>query len=495
MVKSSGSSTPSSGALKSPLKNTPKKALPNKNVNKSAAANSTNDNDNDNNKLGYSSAMLTSPYIPTYNAPSFNDPNSPMSKVPMALDDSVVNDNIYGSALPKGDFKKRSGNIIPKRNNKLLQGTNNSTIIASEYYATGQVHTLKPDRPQFDAPSTFQMTLPQAKQQQPIGNYAGQRLSFTPGTPDSVNTVNQNIPPMPSYPPQAHAQYQQYQQHQQYFQQYQQQYPQQYQQQYQQQYPGQGQNYAYPPQAAPAAPTTFIEGESPEQTHAAPKPAPAPINGSVDYLNYIASDSAKSIRKPVDSKLFVYAGVGVTVVITIVAIVAALSSQNDGPLAGLNRVQLSIANIQAVFKYANQSQVTLSRDETSALSEIILTINTQEKNLAGIGMGVGGNNKYKAAKPSKDIKQKLDDSRAQGKLDQDLPATMRQHLNQLIGSMKAISNKIHKKKQREVVDAALKDISAVTDRLDASIQQVQSLMRSNSAADASTIDRNSSNSD
>lgn len=478
MVKSSGSSTPSSGALKSPLKNTPKKALPNKNVNKSATTNSTNDNDNDNNnKLSYNSAMLTSPDIPTYNAPSFNDPNSPMSKVPMALDGSVVNDNIYGSALPKGDFKKHPGNIIPKRNNKLLQGTNNGTIIASEYYATGQVHTLKPDRPQFDAPSTFQMVLPQT--QQPINNYAGQRLSFTPGTPDGANVADQNIPPMPSYPPQAYAQYQQYQQHQQ----------------YQQQYPGQGQNYAYPSQAAPAAPTTFIEGESPEQTHAAPKPAPAPINGSVDYLNYIASDSAKSIRKPVDSKLFVYAGVGVTIVITIVAIVAALSSQNDGPLAGFNRVQLSIANIQSVFKYANQSQVVLPRDETAALSEIILTINTQEKNLAEIGMGVGGNNKYKAVKPSKDVKQKLDDSRAQGKLDQDLPATMRQHLNQLIGSMKAISNKIHKKKQREVVDAALKNISAVTDRLDASIQQVQSLMRSNSAADTSTIDRNNSSSD
>ena len=452
---------------------------------------------------GFNSNAITPQYTPTYNAPSYNDPNSPMSKAPTAVDSSVINDNIYGSTLPKGELKKLQSNIIPKRNNKLLQGTNNRTIISGEYYATGEVHTLKPDLPQFDAPITFQMGLPQNGQ---TANYAGQSIAFDSSQASQATQATQatqanpNIPPLPqinpaqpapgqmpaaypaNYPPQAYAQYQQYQP----YQQYPQYAP----------YPNQG--YVYPPQGmpaqpvapAPAAPTTFIEGKSPEATHAQPKPAPAPVYGSIDYLNYIEPEALKNQRKPVDSKLFVFAGVGVTIVVVIVSVMAALSAQENGPLVGLGRVQRNIANVQSVLAYAQKNQSVFTRKEFRSMNEALLTVSTQEQELFNnLGMGARGKGKYKPLKADQSIWQKLDDSRAQGQLDRDLLTVLHQQLDKLVNSIKSVATKVKRKKQREVIDAAARDISIVLNRFDTSVQEGQALDRANSAADAATIDR------
>lgn len=479
MVKSSGSGNSGGGARQS---------------NGSLKTSSQNAKSNSGgNSQGFNSNAITPQYTPTYNAPSYNDPNSPMSKAPTAVDSSVINDNIYGSTLPKGELKKLQGNIIPKRNNKLLQGTNNRTIISGDYYATGEVHTLKPDLPQFDAPATFQMGLPQNGQ---TANYAGQSVAFDS---NQAAQTNSNIPPLPqispaqpapgqmpaAYPansPQAYAQYQQYQQ----YQQYPQYAP----------YPNQG--YAYPPQGmpdqpvapAPATPTTFIEGQSPEQTHAQPKPAPAPVYGSIDYLNYIEPEALKNQRKPVDSKLFVFAGIGVTIIVVIVSVMAALSAQENGPLAGLSRVQQNIANVQSVLTYAQKNQGVFTRKEFRSMNEAILVVSTQEQELfKGLGMGDRGKGKYKPLKADQDVWQKLDDSRAQGQLDRDLLTVLHQQLDKLISSIKSVAAKVKRNDQRAVVDTAAKDITTVLNRFDASVQEGQALDRANSAADASTIDR------
>lgn len=486
MVKSSGNGN-SSGGAKQPHSSS-KASSPN------TKSNSGNSKSNGSSSQGFNSNAITPQYIPTYNAPSYNDPNSPMSKAPTAVDSSVINDNIYGSTLPKGELKKLQGNIIPKRNNKLLQGTNNRTIISGDYYATGEVHTLKPDLPQFDAPSTFQMGLPQNGQ---TANYAGQPMAFGP---EQAAQANSNIPPLPqinpaqpapgqmpaaypaSYPPQAYAQYQQYQQYQQY--------PQ------YAQYPNQG--YAYPPQGmpaqpaapAPATPTTFIEGQSPEQTHAQPKPAPAPVYGSIDYLNYIEPEALKNQHKPIDSKLFVFAGVGATVVVVVVSVMAALSAQENGPLAGLGRVQQNIANVQSVLNYAQKNQSVFTRKEFRSMNETLLTVSTQEQELfKNLGMGARGRGKYKPLKADRSIWQKLDDSRAQGQLDRDLLTVLHQQLDKLISSIKSVAEKVKRNDQRAVVDTATKDITTVLNRFDASVQEGQALDRVNSAADAATIDR------
>lgn len=471
MIRSSGNGNSSGGANQS---------------HGSLKASSQNTKSNSSgNSQGFNSNAIAPQYIPTCNAPSYNDPNSPMSKLPNGVDGSVINDNIYGSTLPKGELKKLQSNIIPKRNNKLLQGTNNRTIISDEYYATGEVHTLKPDLPQFDAPSTFQMGLPQNGQ---AANYAGQPVALDPSQPTQANS---NIPPLPqinpaqpapgqmpaaypaNYPPQAYAQYQQYAQ-----------------------YPNQG--YSYPPQGMPAqsvapasaAPTTFIEGQSPEQTHAQPKPAPAPIYGSIDYLNYIEPEALKNQRKPVDSKLFVFAGIGVTIIVVIVSVMAALSAQENGPLAGLNRVQQNIANVQSVLNYAQKNQSVFTRKEFRSMNEALLTVNTQELELFNnLGMGARGKDKYKPLKADRSIWQKLDDSRAQGQLDRDLLTVLHQQLDKLISSIKSVAAKVKRNDQRAVVDTAAKDITTVLNRFDASVQEDQALDRSNSAADAATIDR------
>lgn len=470
MVKSSGNGNSSGNDSKASSPNT-----------KSNSSNSSNGSSSQ----GFNSNVITPQYISTYNTPSYNDPNNPMSKAPTAVDSSVINDNIYGSSLPKGELKKLQGNIIPKRNNKLLQGTNNRTIISGEYYATGEVHTLKPDLPQFDAPSTFQMGLPQNGQ---TANYTGQPVAFSP---TQTTQANFSVPPLPqinpaqpapgqmpvaypaNYSPQAYAQYQQYAQ-----------------------YLNQG--YSYPPQGMPAqsvtpttaTPTTFIEGKSPEATHAQPKPAPEPIYGSIDYLNYIEPEALKNQRKPVDSKLFVFAGVGVTVIVVVVSVMAALSAQENGPLAGLGRVQQNIANVQSVLNYAQKNQSVFTRKEFRSMNETLLTVSTQEQELfKNLGMGARGRGKYKPLKADRSIWQKLDDSRAQGQLDRDLLTVLHQQLDKLISSIKSVAAKVKRNDQRAVVDTAAKDITTVLNRFDASVQEDQALDRSNSAADAATIDR------
>ena len=480
MVKSSGNNTNS--GVKSTHQN-------------NKGGNGSGSNGGDSGK-GFNSNAITPQYIPTYNAPSYNDPNNPMSKLPTAVDNSVINDNIYGSSLPKGELKKLQGNIIPKRNNKLLQGTNNRTIISGDYYATGEVHTLKPDLPQFDAPSTFQMGLPQNGQP---ANYAGQPVAFNPNQVNQATQANPNIPPLPqinpaqpapgqmpatypaNYQPQAYAQYQQYQPY--------------------AQYPSQG--YAYPPQGMPgqpttptpvsAVPTTFVEGKSPEATHAQPKPAPAPVYGSIEYLNYIEPEALKNQHRPIDNKLFVFAGIGVTIVVVIVSVMAALSAQNDGPLAGLTRIQRNIANVQSIVAYAQKNISIFTRVENRAINEILLTIDTQEIELANAtGMGQNAKGKYKGLKPDSEIKDKLDDARAQGRLDRDLPNILSQNLDKLINSIKSIKKSVRKKKQSKALDSAINDLTTVANRFDFNVKASQALDRANSAADAATIDRKKS---
>ncbi len=352
-------------------------------------------------------------YGSVYNAPKYNDPNSPMSKVPMALDDSLVNDSIYSKKQLVEDFGRATRtHIIPQQNNKLLQGASNSTIISSDYYATGQKHILTPPKSPFDSPDTFQ-------------------LNQTPPLPE-INT------PAPAEP------------------------------------------------AVAASQPTPSQAPAPDAALQSPKPLPQPAYGSVDYLNSIAPNNIPD-KKPINSRLFVFGGIGAVVVIVAIAVMAALSNKPNSALAGINTMHTTASNIQGIIKFARKNRSILTREENDEISELMLTVSSEENTLAGaIGMGANAKGKYKRAKFDPKFKSELESALAKGTAADEMPSLLKQQLDKLISTAKNTVNHLKTKKQKDAVNEAINNLSTVAKRLNDSIQAKHTDDTKNSAAKAVT---------
>lgn len=148
---------------------------------------------------------------------------------------------------------------------------------------------------------------------------------------------------------------------------------------------------------------------------------PEPIIGSVEYLNYIAPDSAKngSQIKKVDNKLFIGAGIAVAALIVVCAVIGALGSgRNNIPIA--QQLSLDIANLDKVIEYGNSND-DYSSSVSNARAEINAVMLTQKKKISDV-VSVQ-NKKDKKSKKGKDvepdesIEESLDKAKAQGNLD------------------------------------------------------------------------------
>ena len=139
-------------------------------------------------------------------------------------------------------------------------------------------------------------------------------------------------------------------------------------------------------------------------------------DGSLDYLNSIAPAPAKkSVTVP--GKLFVVIGIGMIVLVTLVAIVGALG--NTGASLGRRAQELgqAIANLQSIIEYGNDNADYISSDLAGVTAETNLVTTSHKVQLSKlIPLAVNEDGEATEAEADETTTEDLGTALAQGNL-------------------------------------------------------------------------------
>lgn len=207
------------------------------------------------------------------------------------------------------------------------------------------------------------------------------------------------------------------------------------------------------------------QGQSPIQ----PQPDLSTSDGSLAYLDSISPKNSTTTNGgpalPVNSKIFVIAGVVLVVITVLVAVGAALSGGGISVSSVATKMGTNLANLQKITQYGTTNAEYTSSSIRSVTAETEIIMLSHQKQLGGvIPLAVDDDGEVEEAKADKNITDDLEKAKANGTLDE----VYRQKLEKELTAIQDETNDIYKaskdKKVRDAVKATYEDIDVLLKR-------------------------------
>lgn len=192
--------------------------------------------------------------------------------------------------------------------------------------------------------------------------------------------------------------------------------------------------------------------------------------GNLDYLNAIAPtvETKKGLNLPVNSKLFVVAGVGILVLVIVAAIAGALG--NTGPSLSKATAELgkSLANLQEIVDYGEQNAKYANVDLTNVTAEtqlIMLSHQTTLGKLVTLGT-VDEDGDTEEATADETVTERLDEAKATGKLGEEYRDELKERLTKVSSDLATAYEAAKKADVRTALDDSYRDAQRLLQRID-----------------------------
>lgn len=225
--------------------------------------------------------------------------------------------------------------------------------------------------------------------------------------------------------------------------------------------------YMQPPVGPMAVPPGQQGQPTPSQTKATPDISTA--EGSIDYLNQIApKDMPTSKKLPINSKVFVVAGVALGLLVVIAAVGAAVGGSRVNISSVSQKMGKNLANMEKILEYGKNNSQYTSGSLVAATAETHIVMLSHQKQLGKVlPLAVDDDGEVTDAKPDENITDDLDKAKAQGTLDQVYRDKLKKELTSIGEEAAQIYKNTRNSEQKSTLEATYNDVVELERRIEA----------------------------
>lgn len=226
--------------------------------------------------------------------------------------------------------------------------------------------------------------------------------------------------------------------------------------------------YMQPAVGSMAAP----QGQSSQVAATSQNPMPdiSTAEGSIDYLNQIAPKDATTVRAklPVNSKIFVIAGVALGLIVVVAAVGAAMGGSRVNISGVSQKMGKNLANMQAILEYGDNNSQYTSGSLVAATAETRIVMLSHQKQLGKVlPLAVDDDGEVTDAEPDDNITDDLEKAKAQGTLDQVYRDKLKKELTSIGEEAAEIYNGTRNSDQKSTLEATYNDVVELERRIEA----------------------------
>ena len=227
------------------------------------------------------------------------------------------------------------------------------------------------------------------------------------------------------------------------------------------------------PQISDMQSPTITAGDQSSQTNAQPVYHDlSTAEGNLDYLNSIAPTNAsrKSRALPVPNKLFVGAGIGVIVLVVIVAIIGAIGGNRPSLGARAQELGKAIANLQSIVEYGESKSQYISSDLDGVIAEThLVTLSHQTELSKLMALAINEDGEATEAEADETTTDDLDKALSQGQLNNIYQTALQERLTNIAEATEAAYNATNNDEIKNALNETYIDVENLLSRLEKAV--------------------------